>query len=223
MDLKILTITFEGNRLEKRDIPKVRGYIASKFPEYLEFHNHIGDNKFKYGYPVIQYKTFNGVPGVMAINEASKTLIQAFYEIDRIDLKETVMDIVEKGYIVKKCEFGTSDYMISYRFLSPWMALNQKNYNEYQKADEHGRIDILKKILTGNLISMSKYFGYTVDKQIHVLVKLKPGIVNYKNNSMTAFLGEFMTNFHIPDYLGIGKSVSRGFGTVIRIKEGMFQ
>jgi len=28
------------------------------------------------------------------------------------------------------------------------------------------------------------------------------------------FLGTFSVNFEIPDYWGIGKSVSRGFGTV---------
>jgi hypothetical protein len=31
---------------------------------------------------------------------------------------------------------------------------------------------------------------------------------------MLGFLGTFSMNFEIPDYWGIGKSVSRGFGTV---------
>ena len=35
---------------------------------------------------------------------------------------------------------------------------------------------------------------------------------------MLGFLGAFSVNFAIPDYWGIGKSVSRGFGTVIRIQ-----
>jgi hypothetical protein len=33
---------------------------------------------------------------------------------------------------------------------------------------------------------------------------------------MLGFLGTFSVNFEIPDYWGIGKSVSRGFGTVVR-------
>jgi CRISPR/Cas system CMR-associated protein Cmr1 (group 7 of RAMP superfamily) len=33
---------------------------------------------------------------------------------------------------------------------------------------------------------------------------------------MLGFLGTFSVNFEIPDYWGIGKSVSRGFGTIIR-------
>jgi hypothetical protein len=31
------------------------------------------------------------------------------------------------------------------------------------------------------------------------------------------FLGTFSINFEIPDYWGIGKSVSRGFGTVKKV------
>ena len=33
------------------------------------------------------------------------------------------------------------------------------------------------------------------------------------------FIGAFSVNFEIPDYWGIGKSVSRGFGTVKRVAE----
>ncbi|MCD6152972.1 MAG: hypothetical protein J7J07_03575, partial [Syntrophobacterales bacterium] len=36
---------------------------------------------------------------------------------------------------------------------------------------------------------------------------------------MLGFLGAFSVNFEIPDYWGIGKSVSRGFGTVRTIRE----
>ncbi|MEW6621092.1 MAG: CRISPR-associated endonuclease Cas6, partial [bacterium] len=35
---------------------------------------------------------------------------------------------------------------------------------------------------------------------------------------MLGFLGDFLVNFEIPDYWGIGKSVSRGFGTMVRQK-----
>jgi len=47
--------------------------------------------------------------------------------------------------------------------------------------------------------------------------KLKEIKVNLKGKSMTAFTGIFKTNFYLPDYLGIGKSVSRRFGVVRRV------
>jgi hypothetical protein len=39
-----------------------------------------------------------------------------------------------------------------------------------------------------------------------------------KGMPMLGFLGSFSVNFVIPDYWGIGKSVSRGFGTVKRVR-----
>lgn len=33
---------------------------------------------------------------------------------------------------------------------------------------------------------------------------------------MTGFKGTFAVNFELPDLIGLGKSVSRGFGTVQR-------
>jgi len=38
---------------------------------------------------------------------------------------------------------------------------------------------------------------------------------------MIGFKGNFMVNFEIPDYWGIGKSVSRGFGTLVKDKNAV--
>ena len=73
---------------------------------------------------------------------------------------------------------------------------------------------ILKRVMTGNILSMAKYLDYWLskDQKIKIDIKLKKKAVNLKGKSMTAFNGIFKTNFCLPDYLGIGKSVSRGLG-----------
>jgi len=38
-----------------------------------------------------------------------------------------------------------------------------------------------------------------------------------KFTPMLGFLGTFSVNFSIPDYWGSGKSVSRGFGTIMKV------
>ena len=65
---------------------------------------------------------------------------------------------------------------------------------------------------------MSKCLNYTVEDRIKCEIKIRPVSSSYKKNFITAFRGFFMTNFKIPDYLGIGKAVSRGFGTVIKMR-----
>ena len=41
--------------------------------------------------------------------------------------------------------------------------------------------------------------------------------VTLKGQKMLGFTGTFKTNFIIPDHLGLGKSVSRGFGVVKKV------
>ena len=48
------------------------------------------------------------------------------------------------------------------------------------------------------------------------IIELKEVPTKLKGTPMLGFLGTFSVNFEIPDYWGIGKSVSRGFGTVLR-------
>lgn len=218
----MLTVKLEGNKVESRDIPKIRGYLANKFPQYLELHNHLGNDKFKYGYPVIQYKSIGGVPNIIAINDASKILIDIFFDVKEIDMKDKVMSILEKGYVLKTKELGAADGLVEYEFLTPWMALNQENYEKYANVGEDERAGILKKVLIGNVLSMAKGLDCWVDKPIEALIKLRPVEVKYKDKKMVGFKGRFMTNFVIPDYLGLGKSVSRGFGTVVRVRDGGF-
>lgn len=222
MEIKVLTVKLEGNKVESRDIPKIRGYLAGRFPQYLELHNHIGKDKFNYGYPEIQYKSIGGIPNIIAINDASKILIDIFYDVKEIDIKDKVMSILEKGYVLKTMEIGVSEGLLEYEFLTPWMSLNQENYAKYSRFTEDKRAVLLKKVLVGNLLSMAKGLGCWVDRPIEVLIKLKPIEVKYKDQLMIGFKGRFMTNFVIPDYLGIGRSVSRGFGTVVRVKSGGF-
>lgn len=218
----MLTVKLEGNKVQSRDVPKIRGYLAGRFPQYLELHNHLGKDKFNYGYPVIQYKSIGGVPNIIAINDASKILIDIFYDVKEIDMKDKVMSILEKGYVLKTMELGVVDRLIEYEFLTPWIALNQENYAKFARSSEAERVEILKKVLTGNLLSMAKGLDCWVDKPIEVMIKLRPVEVNYKDRKMVGFKGRFMTNFVIPDQLGVGKSVARGFGTVVKVKDGGF-
>jgi hypothetical protein len=64
---------------------------------------------------------------------------------------------------------------------------------------------------------LAKAFGHRVGIRLIADAKgLRPWITRLKSVEMLAFLGTFRINFLLPDHIGIGKSVSRGFGTVER-------
>lgn len=220
MYINILMLKLESNKIEPRDIPKIRGYIAAKYPQYLELHNHIGDKEYKYGYPFIQYKAIDNIPTLIAINDAGKMLLDVSYGLQEINIKDKMINIMEKGFSLKKEEFGCHNENLEYEFISPWMCLNQENYRKYLEIDEDNRNELLKRILIGNIISMAKAFSYTVENNIFARLSVKPLSVKFKDQEMIAFKGSFETNFKIPNFLGLGKSVARGFGCVKKQNNG---
>jgi len=221
MKLKTLILTMESDKLIRGDATKLRGFFATKFNEYVLLHQHLKNHKFLYKYPYIQYKMIKNVPIILGVREGTDVLEEIYDKYHHINLNGHIYEILEKSINLKEEEFILSDKLLNYSFLTPWLALNEENYERYQRCEIWGKKkELLKKILIGNIISMSKGLGYTVPAPIKAnIVKFKEVPTSLKRNPMLGFLGSFSVKFEIPDYLGLGKSVSRGFGTVKRAKE----
>ncbi len=221
MKVKTLIFHFICDEAIKGTADKVRGFFTNKFGEYTLIHQHLTNNKFLYKAPLIQYKIIDGKPFVIGINEGADVLQKIYVDINSIKIGRFEYQVKEKNIVIKTDYFGITDNDIRYSFLTPWLALNEKNYEQYQKLGIwEKKKELLEKILVGNIISISKSLGYTVPEPIKVnIIKLKEVNTKLKSTPMLGFLGSFSVNFEIPDYWGIGKSVSRGFGTIIRQKQ----
>ena len=66
---------------------------------------------------------------------------------------------------------------------------------------------------------MSKGLGIIINHRIHVRTHLKMESVKYKSVYLQSFTGEFTTNFQLPEYIGLGKGVSHGYGCVMNIDD----
>lgn len=205
--------------MSSNNAEKIRGYIGRKFIEDSFLHQHTENNKLIYCYPVVQYKVIDGTPLLMGIKDGINSLWKVFDDISELNLDNMTHEIFDKKSLLKEVHLGISDKQISYTFLAPWLALNEKNYDKYQRLGSWPKKkELLESILIGNIISMSKSLGYTVPEPIKANIeKMKEVPTSLKGTPMLGFLGNFSVNFEIPDYWGIGKSVSRGFGTIKKI------
>ncbi len=218
----ILTVVINDIRFNPFDIPKLRGYFSRRYAGFDLIHNHLKDNRFRYSYPSIQFKIIGSNPAIIGIGEGIDVLKSLFLDVDSIQIDEKQYVINEKSILLKNCEIGQTEKQYSYRFISPWMALNQENYRKFRMLSRHEKRPLLENILRGNLISLSKGLDYHIPNPDHLFVtsSLKTVMRRFKNNIMQCFTGSFETNFLIPDHLGIGKQTARGFGTVVRINGG---
>ncbi len=215
----MLITTFKTDRTVTQSASFFRGFVAGRFPESVLLHQHDGQNLI-YAHPLVQYKLLDDLM-IVGMCDGAEALHNIYNRIDRIVLGGEMYNVTEKSMHEKTVDFSHSPSFVSYTFLTPWLALNENNYKKYQRLGTwQKRKELLSKILIGNILSMSKSLGYTVPAPIEVeLGKLREVPTKLKGTPMIGFLGSFSVNFEIPDLWGIGKSVSRGFGTVKRIRK----
>jgi hypothetical protein len=217
MYIQTLLLVLSTDKKVKESTEKLRGYIGNKFKDSFFLHQHLDDNKLLYNYPNIQYKIIDGIPSILGIEEGVDTLNEISEQIEELVLGRATYKLKGKPIKVeKKQNFGMSENYINYQFIVPWIALNQRNYELYKNSSQSHKEKILEKIIVGNILSISKSLDYVVTEEIIAKTKLSPLPVYLKGIPVIGFEGEFQTNFLLPDHFGLGKSVSRGFGTVKR-------
>ncbi|RMG66809.1 MAG: hypothetical protein D6722_14325 [Bacteroidetes bacterium] len=213
---KVLSIRFEG-ALAPWEVPAFRGAMGRKVgPEHVLFHHHQPQG-LRYAYPLIQYKSVKGQPGILCLGEGVEEIHHFFahadwtlrigerplpLRIDRLDLKEVVL----------RMEAERQSYE-----LRDWLPLHQQAYREYQALpDLPARAAYLQRKLTGHILSFAKGMGWHIDEdldvRIHDLEALRPAKV--KGVSMMRFGVRFSTPAVLPAGIGLGGKVSIGFGTV---------
>jgi hypothetical protein len=218
--LPLTTITFPEIRLPQRAAAQLRGYFGTYFREHsVLLHNHYADGSTRYRMPLVQYKVLAGVPTLVGIADGAQLLAELFFKIQSLRIEEHEYAVMERDIRLQQVSVGVGDQLNDYRFVTPWMALNQPNYAEYRQKEEAERRAMLGRILTGNLLSFFKGVGLYLPPEARVLTTVRPQserLTGFKDNLMTAIGADFTTNAILPDWVGLGKSVARGYGTIQR-------
>lgn len=215
MKYKTLYLVLHTDRPVKDDAAKLRGYIGNRFSEYPILHHHA--EKPIQTYPRVQYKIIGGTPSILGIEEGAEVLKKISGDIDEIVLSSSKYSIDQKVMYEKTQYIGPVNRQIQYRLTTPWLGLNSKNYSDSKNfTDWKNKKEFLNRIIVGNFLSMAKGLGIVVEQRLYVHSRFDSVQTKFKGLWMTGFTGEFRINFSIPDYFGIGKAVSQGFGTVHR-------
>jgi hypothetical protein len=210
------TITFPDHPLSPRDGHKLRGYFSQLFGAQSDlWHNHRADGKPIYRYPLIQYKVIGRQPMLTGLGEGAQLLTQHFLDVKELHIDGLHIPLHSKQIKSRQAPIGVNGSLHRYRFANPWFALNQENFRRYKALPEPERKGMLQRLLTGHILSFFKGVGHWEEEQVMVeLLELQPVQAKFKNQPMRMFKGQFVTNARLPEYIGLGKSVARGFGTV---------
>jgi len=191
MNLDILKLTIDiETELRPHHAQKIRGYMGKLFWGDPHAHNHLQNGKLIYRYPRVQYKIVESMCLVIGFNEGIEIIMKAFHDLSLVGLDGEAKEIKFKSLEKYSPSFSISQEKKKYAFFTPWVALNEKNYEKYQKLGSWAkRKALLEKILVGNIISMSKGLGYTVAGPIEVdILKLREVNTSLKGNPMLGFM-----------------------------------
>ena len=219
--LRTLLVTFD-NDIPAHLVTAFRAAVIEKVGrDHVAFHNHVGDTQFVYQYPLIQYKTVHRQPAIVCLDEGVDEIHKLFEQrnwtinllgkkielkVDRLDLKTTTLNIWEKQF----------EYSL-YR----WQALNDKNYREYNNLQSlTDKIQMLERILTGNILSFAKGIEWHIDQQVKLTITdvALERLTKMKDIRVAALDIRFKCNVALPDWIGLGKGVSKGFGVVRQLR-----
>ena len=219
MHLKIFTLTLEPVDPVQFSIAETRAYFTVKLEEYTVL-NKSNDTTFIYRYPAVQCKQIQNTLIIIGISQGATLLEQLSHERNEILSGKNTCTILERDAVIRNEEFGISNTTHTYEFLTPWLALNQQNAKKfYDLKGKPERDAFMRKILVGNLGTLSKSLDYKTPVPITCEAKIRFRIDRMDRENVMVFLGKVRTNLRIPDYFGIGQAVSQGFGTIKSIPE----
>lgn len=221
--IRILTIQF-NTEISSKEIPLFRGAVLKALGDKanLLYHNHTGEQTYRYSYPLIQYKRIRGKAAMVCINEGADVIGQFLTNMpsnmvlgDR-DVNLTIEKVIPARILVQTWQ-STFCYHVS-----RWLPLNTKNYIKYQTLEGVAeKVLLLESILKGNLLSMLKGLGIHLESELVLkIIDLSSEHVIYnKDVAMMSFNATFTTNLSIPHFIGVGKNASLGCGMVYEVRK----
>lgn len=217
--IEVLSVMLDV-RLKDIELPFLRGALISKVSNSgTLFHGHLPDG-LRYSYPLIQYKKLGEYATVVALQEAVPQLAELLLEntvpiklrLGRRMVSASVSDVFRQNI-----DMSVSTAMRTFE-ISRWLPLNQENYDAYCTMDSLAdKLAFLENLLLGNILSFAKGVGVFFEEQVRVSIVyiLSTGTFKYKGVEMLGFDIQFRTNVRLPEFIGLGKGVSLGFGTIM--------
>ncbi|MEM6803936.1 MAG: CRISPR-associated endonuclease Cas6 [Bacteroidota bacterium] len=240
IDIYTLEVQFT-HRLSPAKIPQLRGAVAEAAGwEQDLFHNHNnlevhapqsleGDGdvqaltrpkaqlKTTYfsRYPKIQYRSMGGKATIFSLNEGRKAIKNWLMQAeDELEIQGKKIPILIENLQERKHTLSMLSQPRLYRLMD-YVPFNSENYEHWQRAaDLHERIELLERILAGNIITLAHHLDWRLPKRLEVkLMAIREmKTVRVHKTQRIAFNLIYKANIDLPPGIALGRSVAFGFG-----------
>ncbi|MDR1886410.1 MAG: CRISPR system precrRNA processing endoribonuclease RAMP protein Cas6 [Prevotellaceae bacterium] len=215
--VSILTVRFK-NEIDSNEIQQFRDTVMKMLTGNNVFSYTPTGKKLRHPYPLIQYKRLNGKASIVCVEEGTESIGEFFSNIRNsfyLDDKEILLELDSVKASQTLVQIWNSNFTYSIR---KWQPFNSMNYATFQQTDDlQAKIAFLEKILNTHILAFVKEVGIRFEREFRCSIIDIEAKESMKDSVFASFDLMFKTNVSLPNYIGLGKGASHGFGTIIRM------
>ncbi|MBT6797800.1 MAG: hypothetical protein HN655_05915 [Candidatus Marinimicrobia bacterium] len=194
---------------------QVKGVFMRQYPDEPIIPMLDGSYRDRFLYPRVQVKILNEQIYLIGVHEGVDTILSIAEKFKTFDFGNITFEVMDCDIENAEDQFIPSSRLVRYRFITPWVALNHMTGGRYQLLTNQEKPSFLNRLLGQNIIFLANEVGVNLEENVFTKVQVSslfPRPVD--ENKWGAFMGEFKTNFVLPNYIGVGNGITRGFGTI---------
>ena len=197
---------------------QVKGVFMKQFSEEKVVPFLDGKLRNKYLYPRVQVKILNEHIYIVGIKEGVEPVMSLVDNVKSFNFGNITIHINKYEVEENFDQFKVTEKLLKYKFVTPWIALNNSTGGKYRFLSGQEKPRFLNKLLGQNLLFIAKELGEEIKTKIYTKVTVdNDSPEKIDDNGWGAFAGEFKTNFILPSYIGLGNGITRGYGTLFSL------
>ena len=194
---------------------QVKGVFMKQFSDEKIVPFLDGKLRNKFLYPRVQVKILNEQIYIVGLKEGVDPVLSLVDNVKSFNFGNITINIEKYDIEENNEQLISTEKLLRYKFISPWVALNKNTSGKYRTLEEDEKLLYLNKLFGLNILFLSKELGIDLKSKIFTKVYLDSLIPEkLDENGWGTFAGEVKTNFILPNYIGIGNGITRGFGTI---------
>jgi len=213
--LETVVIRLITDKPVKKTAYQVKGVFMKHYSKSSVIPMLDGTYRDKFLYPRVQVKILNEQIYVVGIKEGADSVRSLAKELSILNFGNITFEVNDVDVEETQNRFLHVDQLLRYRFVSPWVALGNTTQNRYKFLKNRDRTAFLNKLLGQNIVFLGREMKVDLNEKVYTKIKLTSLLPKpVDENNWGAFTGEFQINFVLPDYIGIGNGITRGYGAI---------
>ena len=141
---------------------QVKGVFMKQFSDekIVPFLN--GKLRNKYLYPRVQVKILNEQIYIVGIKEGVNPVLSLIDNIRSFNFGNITINIEKYDIEENKDQFTTTEKLLRYKFITPWIALNKSMGGKYRFLTDQEKSLFLNQLLGKNLLFIAKELGFDI-------------------------------------------------------------